>query len=196
MLFMIALVIFSILTVKFLYKDPRDNYGEKMTYGKGPDEYLSLVRKRLLQNRYQLFYEDILEELGLEMAASRSNVELSRFGPAHRGFYFKNKKKVTISTIKEFAKSCYGISINDRDGFLSGVFCVPVIMTKNPSEEVTRWLERKGMLRPGLGVVYPVVVDLESGRLYYYKRTSFVGLATIVDSKRTIWEMLNTGTGK
>lgn len=144
--------------------------------------------KQKLSARFKIREEDDL------LIGSRTYFSFKGLVILSQHFFIKHQEKVTVTDLKDlfetgFKKAKKINRIPLLRGMQFGYMIIPVIVSKNIPQEVIDYVNSKPRTHFSL-FEFPVVYDLATGKVHFYRQTHFWGAFFYSDLREIVGEMI------
>jgi hypothetical protein len=146
------------------------------------DNYLAELTKRLSTIRFKINQNISLPPYRLDIVATKSSWEFTKFGKIARFIFVTEMNKVDIHTIHDFSKRTTKYAFDNhktflRRGFGGCMLSIPVIVSEDLNTEVIGWIERTTAEEHWAAFEFPVIISLKKRKIFYCKITPIWGAA-------------------
>ena len=144
--------------------------------------FLTRFEQQLTSKEYSLKRNISILPYQIDLIASKSSFEASKFGKMTRTISFTSMENVNTETIQEFSKYATKYALDNRDSLLprglgGSLLSIPVIISRDFDIELRQWMEKNLVKKHWAAFEFPVLISLKDQEIYYCKKTPIWGAA-------------------
>jgi hypothetical protein len=143
-------------------------------------DYLSTVTERLKADGFRIKENITYKNQIFRCVAKRTRFQPEFFGFAEFFFIFAEFPTLNRASLKEFSSKCFRYATWHRSvpsPLFARVICYPVALCNATGTDITESIHSNTPRRHWSAIEMPVVYNPKTRRLYYFKKTPFVGSA-------------------
>ncbi len=144
--------------------------------------YFDQLSQKLSREGYSIGKDVASDEYHFDVVASRSAVEVTKFGKMARFIIISTLENVDTIKFQDYSSHATKYALENRNsalprGFGGSLLSIPVLVSDDFSEDLKMWTEKHLMEKHWSAFEFPVLVSPKAKRIYYCRKTPVWGWA-------------------